>query len=155
MAILFKCPGILCLSVFSTCFPKISLPFTHRLGCKQRCSVSQRQAAGLSLPGPLRQAVVPGWGGQPGPAGGVPGSPPGRLDRLFLSCWPGAGNIFSRRHHQTVEPARLQLPEGGHQQCVLSQNIILHEISDTIVIFLLILEDIWRSWRIRSKGHLR
>lgn len=103
------------------------LPFTFLLGCKQRRGVAQRQAAGLSLPGPHRQAVVPGWGGQPGPAGGVPGPPPGRLDRLFLPCRPGAGNIFSRRHQQTVEPARLQLPEGGHQQC-LSQTIILHQI---------------------------
>lgn len=130
MAILFKCPGILCLSVFFTCFSKMSLSFTHRLGCKQRRSVAQRQAAGLRLPGPHSQAVVPGWGGQPGPAGGVPGPSPGHLDRLFLSCWPGAGNIFSRRHHQTVEPARLQLPEGGHQQCVLSQSTILHQITE-------------------------
>lgn len=128
MAILFKCPGILYLSVFSTCFTKMFLPFTLLLGRKQRRSVAQRQAAGLSLPGPHRQAVVPCWGGQPGPAGGVPGPPPGHLDRPFLSCRPGAGNIFSRRHHQTVGPARLQLPEGGHQQCLLSQNIILRHI---------------------------
>lgn len=107
---------------------KMFLPITLVLGCKQRCCVAQRQAAGLSLPGPHRQAVVPDWGGQPAPRGGVPRPLPGRLGRLFLSCRPGAGNIFSRRHHQAVGPARLQLPKGGHQQGLSSQGIILYQI---------------------------
>lgn len=86
-------------------------------GCKQRCRVAQRQAARLGLPGPHSQAVVAGGGGGRGPAGGVPGPPSGRLGRLLLSCRPGAGHIVSRRHRQALEPAGLQLPEGGPQTC--------------------------------------
>lgn len=99
--------------IFSLLLSRLPPLFPLLPGCKQRGGVAQRQAAGLGLPGPYRQAVVPGRGGEPGPAGGVPGPPKGRLDCLFLSCGPGAGNVIGGRHHQTVEPAGLQLPEGG------------------------------------------
>lgn len=84
-------------------------------GCKQRCGVTQWQAAGLGLPGPDRQAVVAGGRGKCGPAGGVSGPPSWRLGRLLLSRRPGAGHVLCRWHHQALEPARLQLPQGGPQ----------------------------------------
>lgn len=52
-------------------------------------------------------------GGNGEPAGGVSGPPSWRLGRLLLSSGPSAGHHLCRRHSQAVEPARLQLPQGG------------------------------------------